>query len=77
MYAINIITEALVGKTVDLFYTFSKVSGFSYSLYENRHNLTCKKVVKSVEFIKDYDWQYWELTFDDGTKCHMENDKTC
>ncbi len=73
MYAEDIVKNFLIGKEIDVFYTFSKVSGFSYSLYVNRNNLTTKKVVKDVEFIQDYDWSYYEITFTDGTTCHMEN----
>lgn len=73
MFAEDIVKNFLIGKEVDVFYTFSKVSGFTYSLYVNRHNLTTKKVVKDVKFVQDYDWCYYEITFEDGTKCHMDN----
>ena len=73
MYAEDIVKNFLIGKELDVFYTFSKVSGFTYSLYVNRNNLTTKKVVKDVEFIQDYDWSYYEITFTDGTTCHMDN----
>ena len=73
MYAEDILKVFLIGKEIDVFYTFSKVSGFTYSLYVNRNNLTTKKVVKDVVFVQDYDWCYYEITFEDGTTCHMEN----
>ena len=63
----------LIGKEVVVYYTFSQVSGFFYSLYELRGNLTTKKVVKDVEFIQEYDYTYYLVTFEDGTTCHMEN----
>lgn len=73
MYVEDIVKNFLIGKEIDVFYTFSKVSGFTYSLYVNRNNLTTKKVVKNVEFVQEYDWCYYEITFTDGTTCHMDN----
>ena len=73
MFAEDIIKSFLIGKELDVFYTFSKVSGFFYSLYTLRGDLTTKKVVKDVEFIQEYDYTYYLVTFEDGTTCHMEN----
>ena len=83
MFAEDIVKNFLIGKEIDVFYTFSKVSGFTYSLYVNRHNLTTKevvkdvkKVVKDVKFCQEYDYTYYLVTFTDGTTCHMQNDRT-
>ncbi len=73
MFAEDIIKNFLIGKEIDVFYTFSKVSGFTYSLYVNRHNFTTKKVVKDVEFCQEYDYTYYLVTFTDDTTCHMDN----
>ena len=73
MYVEDIVKNFLIGKEIDVFYTFSKVSGFTYSLYVNRNNLTTKKVLKYVEFIQHYDSCYYEITFEYGTTCHMGN----
>ena len=73
MFAEDIVKSFLIGKEIDVYYTFSKASGFFYSLYELRGKLTTKKVVKNVEFIQEYDWCYYEITFTDGTTCHMAN----
>ena len=76
MYAEDIVKNFLIGKEIDVFYTFSKVSGFFYSLYELRGKLTTKKVVKDVEFQQESDYTYYLVTFTDGTTCHMQNDRT-
>lgn len=76
MFAEDIIKDFLIGKEIDVFYTFSKASGFFYSLYEIRGNLTTKKVVKDVKFCQEYDYTYYLVTFTDGTTCHMQNDRT-
>ena len=73
MYAEDIVKSFLIGKEIDVYYTFSKASGFFYSLYELRGKLKTTKVVKNVEFIQEYDWCYYEITFEDGTTCHMDN----
>lgn len=73
MFAEDIVKNFLIGKELDVFYTFSKISGFFYSLYKLRGNLTTKKVVKDVEFQQEYDYTYYLITFTDGIACHMEN----
>lgn len=76
MFAEDIVKNFLIGKEIDVYYTFSKASGFTYSLYVNRNNLTTKKVVKDVEFQQESDYTYYLVTFTDGTTCHMQNDRT-